>query len=205
MTSLCKVPFPIVEAMVLPFLRNQDVISLMKSCTLYRSSNFNPTIVENLSSLYAIGIIYQGKTITKNLFIGHNIADICKHIKTYYINKSNIDFFQSIDFTMYKYHVNKIKFGDIFSIPQEHKTLYNYEEITNSSIQTIYPSLVGSNERIHCSSLKTWDSVKRIMYIFTPNHCKTAGLFADSIKKFGVQQITNQTTKDRVCTRYFFY
>ena len=204
MTSLYDIPFPIVETVVMPFLSNKDIFTMIKTCTMYRNQ-INSQIIDDISSIYVVGVIPSDQQLTKSLFLFRNITNVCKSIQEYYVARSHIDFYQSNNYKQYKFHIHKIKFGSTFHITQEIQTLYSYDDLISADIKQIYPTLIGSIGKIYCNSMKTLDKFVQIVYIFTPSKINTTKLFANSIKQFGVKHITSQTTRDRVCTRYFFY
>ena len=189
-----NIPFHVLEYYLFPYLDNGDVLSMKKVCKEY-NNYINSSYICDVNCLYIVSVYNSFSKLTLNAFIGRSMLYITGKINDYYKDKTRIE--------TYRYNIYSYKYGNIFSFtdtPIKYNCEYTYMVKQRGSF-----ILPGRHITINCHTLKTWNSISRIFYIFTPSSENVYNLFTETISKFGIKKLSKQRTNSVIKSRYIFY
>ena len=155
MTSLLVVPTEVFVDYCFPYLDNQGIFSMYKTCKYY-STIFDTKVMSDLHCIYFM--VVRGKDLTRD-YITFLVA---RNLKELQYNASRVI---NINNTSTNYCIDKIKFGvDFQPFKIKSNPVTNFSDINRDE----FPDLYGQHTGIKCYSYV--DDFYDFIYALTPTH-----------------------------------
>jgi hypothetical protein len=160
MTSFQSLPTDVFIYALFPFLGNQEIFSLYKSCTYFKHK-INKNIMSDLRSIYIMSIIIDDTSSSyKCFFAGRSLDNLQKIIKNY-INS----YVYRCEAGIRNYTITKIKFGSQFNVSNIiFQPVKKFSHIKKKE----FPPLYGTHNYLQCYTFIS--KLSSLIYIIIPDN-----------------------------------